>query len=361
MTPQHVQLRVSIEVDGVPNLINHGASNLSVRIPNPLPTPPGFLTTSRITLRASLTWKDLYGDSLAGFEFEQGKAPEEVQIMGILSNGYFGTILGTHLHRQSIVVGEASTSFTAEEIGYQRTEEGSRTPSTSLCVTCLVAVLPFDPPIGVFTKNTKLTLPIVDTSCSMTNLPERIIQQEYVDFGIDVPSYDTIRQIDSKFNTGNYLYPAVSLGPGLPEMPEFSFGVDGGLGSRFGSIFAAYRASEVLLPGGEKLLVDGETVRMPGSALLSVNSGYRNPRRNAAIPGKKTSLHMWGRALDLVPEKQISAVTSKGTAVALHRDQHLFPTLFHTAKGLVGFLQLEKKHDPVPLGTPDSDHIHVQW
>ena len=92
------------------------------------------------------------------------------------------------------------------------------------------------------------------------------------------------------------------------------------------------------------------------SAQISINGGYRNPQYNKAISKyPKTSIHMFGGALDLVPEPpRFSSTASLKTVLTSTR--FLYPAL-QQAAAPYGTAFAEYSAIPVPLGCNECHTI----
>jgi hypothetical protein len=164
-----------------------------------------------------------------------------------------------------------------------------------------------------------------------------ILRQEYLDFGATPPARADIEAHDGDFNVGNY-----SLVLNLTVMQ-----------TRFNNTMGNYR--------GRTVRVNGQNVAIPQTATVTISSGYRNPRRNVAAGSQFPvgSRHVWGRALDLVPDTPVTVrVGNQDVTLGVHR--HLYPAL-QAAAATQGTAIAEDGPIQVPLGSTREDHIHLQW
>jgi len=85
--------------------------------------------------------------------------------------------------------------------------------------------------------------------------------------------------------------------------------------------------------------------------LLTISSGWRNPERNEAVGGARTSNHQYGKAVDLVVE-----VARTG----LFKEQ-LYCILASAVEGVgkTPAPEIPGSTKPVDCNLMDVDHIHV--
>jgi hypothetical protein len=147
-----------------------------------------------------------------------------------------------------------------------------------------------------------------------------IIRQEYIDLGhVRPPERGEIEEpADPRFNVGNY-----------------NLFIDRGMSD-------AFRVTEANFA----MLIQAATPGAPVPA-ITIESGYRNPRRNiAAGSTKKDSRHVWGSALDLVVPGATADVWEK----------------LRQAGSDAGYTSIcEDGGEPVPCNDPGVDHVHIQW
>lgn len=181
-----------------------------------------------------------------------------------------------------------------------------------------------------------------------------ILRQEYVDYGtiyqgasFTPQRSDVVSSLGKGYNGGNY---GVQLSKGLD--------------ATFQAIQQAYQGSTITF--------DGVTATLPATAAVSINSGFRNPQRNKIVGSQypKTSIHMFGGALDLKPVPTWVLIDGKRQWPDIHKV--LYPAL-QQAAATQGRAFAENGATPVPLGSngsltnssgkpvPVEDHIHVQW
>jgi hypothetical protein len=176
-----------------------------------------------------------------------------------------------------------------------------------------------------------------------------ILRQEYVDFATqplpanmvgqppDPPARSALMLHLGPFNTGNYQYVA-----NLADMQ-----------ARFNNIVSSYR--------GQPVTVNGQVVQIPQTAGVTLASAYRNPQRNRAIGSVHlNSLHVLGRALDLIPATPVT-VQVAGHPVHLGIHAHLFPALAAAAATQGTAIAETNATNQVAIGNSDENHIHVQW
>jgi hypothetical protein len=165
------------------------------------------------------------------------------------------------------------------------------------------------------------------------------LRQEYVDFQYPVPARsDVVASLGGNYNPGPYPW---QLSVDLP--------------GHYNSILATYQG--IAVPGFPQLVPPDARVT------ISRGGGFRNPRYNVAAgsthnrPGD-VSLHVFGRALDLIPVPQ--PILFNGERTNPDRDAFWFPGL-DTAAARQGHAIAEQGCCIVPLGDPREDHIHVDW
>src|SRR5579871_6076896 len=90
----------------------------------------------------------------------------------------------------------------------------------------------------------------------------------------------------------------------------------------------------------------------------------REVSKNVFVGGQKDppSHHIWGKALDLVPEPV--RVTVQGKPIRLDLHKVLDPTLLNAALSQVKNAGCEKPHSDGKYCDPDDpkgNHVHMQW
>jgi len=182
------------------------------------------------------------------------------------------------------------------------------------------------------------------------------LRQEYLDFGASsgppfkgpfVPKRSDVVHSVGTLNTGNY---RVQL--------------DSSLAGHRDGVIAAYRGRQVVDVNGNAVTFNDHTVTIPEDATVTITSAYRNPRRNVAVGSQNPlgSRHVWGAALDLVPDFT-TGVAADGSTVDLEEFEHIYPTLRDAAL-TQGFAFREDKHGKnIDKGesTLNPDHVHLQW
>ena len=172
-----------------------------------------------------------------------------------------------------------------------------------------------------------------------------IFRQEYLDFGASpVPSRsEVVSSLGPPWNGGNY-----------------SVQLNNSLQSQYSTIQSNYANALVLLPNGQPALFNGKKAHINNGSTV-ITSAFRCPRKNIAVGSQfpVSSKHVWGRALDIKPNLA-NGTTEGGSAVVLNLHQHLYPTLLK-ASSSVGTAICEAGSAQVPAGSPNEDHVHVQW
>ncbi|MGA2198639.1 MAG: hypothetical protein ABSG45_01740 [Nitrososphaerales archaeon] len=141
-----------------------------------------------------------------------------------------------------------------------------------------------------------------------------LLRQEYVDHGeaTTPPRSDCVTHpIDNAFNLGNY-----------------NVMVDGGMEAALGKVTTEFAKDS--------------------KGTIRVVNGFRCPQRNIAMgDAHPNNPHVYGRALDLVPEP-----TDKSSLTALH--------LACLRAGYRSVLEASPGKE-VPLMSPEAKHVHIDW
>ncbi len=187
------------------------------------------------------------------------------------------------------------------------------------------------------------------TSANLEQDEADIIRQEYVDFGATPPGRGSlVSPANANFNVGNY-----------------SLIVDNGLAAALSTTVAKFQqltqaaaqpapAAAAVAPAAPTAAAAAPVAAPAPPAApsapvpaISVESGYRNPRRNVAAGSKfpVTSRHVWGSALDL----------SVAGADAL-----LWQRL-RNAGASAGTSICEDGPTQKECNDASVDHVHVQW
>jgi Peptidase M15 len=208
---------------------------------------------------------------------------------------------------------------------------------------------------GSLIANTALTFQItasatlsgqsIQDTKTVTQDPKDQLREEYYDYGIPVPTRNEIvASLGAGFNQGNY---SVQLSDGLE--------------TRYDAILAAYRGRPITVSVGGKQFSSA----IPIDASVDISSGYRNPQRNKAKDGAKLSKHMFGQALDLVPNPSMRVMINGRlirVTVPLHGANGLYAALQDAAASQAGNTAIaEQDATQVPVGDTRENHIHVQW